>query len=631
MLDQLLNSKTRVKVLSLFFRDERRDYYSQEVIDATSADPANVHRELTKLTTLGVLSVTRKGVRKFYRLNVGSPFHKGLKGLITASGAKRATTPEGWKHLDDGDPWMLAEDIPDIDLFFSQIFLSCFPNEFSAFTGRAYSKVLTVYRGYHLWFFYGDRDSDEVGEHIVRRMLKEPTYAEEVNREIIAEAGKLERFAASLPEEGLSRLSNDQLWRLYRKHDDIHTGYYRWGWIPVAADMFHNNLTNALMGELKKMKVPASRLNEYFATLTQPTSRSPIQQEREEFLEIALAVQKDPLQRKLFKELYAVFEEQDVSGMTLAPHTPQYERLLEKRARSIRSKIRPAILRRIERHYERYSYVKHMWIGKEGVYTFDYYLKELVKLIGRNSDIAGMLDEIAHERAGTLRKKRALMRTLRIAPRAQTLFNAFGDFMVTKIVRRFAQIYAIYRMQPVLEEIARRLKLDLKQVRFMLVSEIEQALTTGLVDRATLTQRGDFCVYYVERGREAVYTGAQAERLAALVQPKEIGPVDTLTGQIGCMGKAQGIVRIISRPSDMVKMEEGDVLVSIATDPDIVPAMKKAAAIVTEQGGVTSHAAIVSRELGIPCVIGTKIATKVLKDGDVVEVDANRGLVKKLR
>ena len=77
-------------------------------------------------------------------------------------------------------------------------------------------------------------------------------------------------------------------------------------------------------------------------------------------------------------------------------------------------------------------------------------------------------------------------------------------------------------------------------------------------------------------------------------------------------------------------MKKGDILVSIATDPDIVFAMKKAAAIVTEQGGVTSHAAIVSRELNIPCVIGTKIATKVFKDGDRVEVDATKGIIKRI-
>ncbi len=62
------------------------------------------------------------------------------------------------------------------------------------------------------------------------------------------------------------------------------------------------------------------------------------------------------------------------------------------------------------------------------------------------------------------------------------------------------------------------------------------------------------------------------------------------------------------------------------TDPDFLPAMKKASAIITDEGGITCHAAIVSRELKIPCIIGTRIATKVLKDGDLVEVDANKGI-----
>jgi len=64
------------------------------------------------------------------------------------------------------------------------------------------------------------------------------------------------------------------------------------------------------------------------------------------------------------------------------------------------------------------------------------------------------------------------------------------------------------------------------------------------------------------------------------------------------------------------------------TSPDFIIAMRKAAAIVTDEGGMTSHAAIVSRELKIPCIVGTKIATKVLKDGDMIQVDAETGVVK---
>ena len=80
----------------------------------------------------------------------------------------------------------------------------------------------------------------------------------------------------------------------------------------------------------------------------------------------------------------------------------------------------------------------------------------------------------------------------------------------------------------------------------------------------------------------------------------------------------------------MEKFKRGDILVSPATNPNILPVMKIAAAIITDEGGITCHAAIVSREFKIPCVVGTKIATKVLKDGDLVEVDAEKGVVRKL-
>ena len=78
-------------------------------------------------------------------------------------------------------------------------------------------------------------------------------------------------------------------------------------------------------------------------------------------------------------------------------------------------------------------------------------------------------------------------------------------------------------------------------------------------------------------------------------------------------------------------MKDNEILVSPMTVPDYLPAMKKAKAIITDEGGITCHAAIVSRELGIPCIVGTKIATQVLKDGDRVEVDANKGIVKILK
>jgi pyruvate,water dikinase len=76
-------------------------------------------------------------------------------------------------------------------------------------------------------------------------------------------------------------------------------------------------------------------------------------------------------------------------------------------------------------------------------------------------------------------------------------------------------------------------------------------------------------------------------------------------------------------PEEVDKVRNGDVLVSPMTDPYYVPAMVRAGAIVTDEGGILSHAAIVSRELGIPCIVGTGNATSALRDGELVQVDAS--------
>ena len=104
--------------------------------------------------------------------------------------------------------------------------------------------------------------------------------------------------------------------------------------------------------------------------------------------------------------------------------------------------------------------------------------------------------------------------------------------------------------------------------------------------------------------------------------------VKEINGMTACKGLARGRAKIVLNASEQKKVKAGDILVARMTTPDFVPSMKRAAAFITDEGGITCHAAIISRELGKPCIIGAKIATKVLKDGDLVEVDADRGIVR---
>ncbi len=90
---------------------------------------------------------------------------------------------------------------------------------------------------------------------------------------------------------------------------------------------------------------------------------------------------------------------------------------------------------------------------------------------------------------------------------------------------------------------------------------------------------------------------------------------------------ASGKVRVLSSPDQRAELLDGEVLVAPMTSPDWVPTMRRASAVVTDSGGMTCHAAIVSRELGIPCIVGARTATQVLRNGEVVTVDGRRGQV----
>ena len=124
--------------------------------------------------------------------------------------------------------------------------------------------------------------------------------------------------------------------------------------------------------------------------------------------------------------------------------------------------------------------------------------------------------------------------------------------------------------------------------------------------------------------------GSESRAMGLKEAPKSggTGQAKVLLKGLGASpGTGMGKVRLIRTPAEIKNMERGDILVTEMTTPDFVPGMKKAAAIVTDTGGMTSHAAIVSRELGVPCVVGCGNATTILKDGMEVSVDGSHGMI----
>lgn len=171
-----------------------------------------------------------------------------------------------------------------------------------------------------------------------------------------------------------------------------------------------------------------------------------------------------------------------------------------------------------------------------------------------------------------------------------------------------------------------------EDILYYLPNEFLSLLKSGkTVSERVINQRRKYYILLMRNGRIKLYLGKTAQEIERKeIPPHYVADVHELKGMSASRGYAKGRVRIVNTEIQMRQMKKGEILVSIMTTPRLLSAAKKAAAIVTDEGGITCHAAIVSRELNIPCIIGTKIATHVFKDGDMVEVDATRGIVRKI-
>lgn len=226
------------------------------------------------------------------------------------------------------------------------------------------------------------------------------------------------------------------------------------------------------------------------------------------------------------------------------------------------------------------------------------------------------------------------LRLSKLSKPEKIFFKQTQELIYVKDMRDEYRRRGIYNILSLFEAIGSRLGLFRAQLAYFSSGEIIAALEKKIKltkSEAAKRQKG-FLIYM---NGEKVLVTADRPAINKFVKKhlrvESNSQSQTIVGKVANGGYAKGIVKIVTKTTDLGKVAKGNILVAITTHPDFVPAMQKAAAIVTDEGGLTSHAAIVSRELGIPCVVGTKFATKVLKDGDLAEVDASNGVVRKIK
>ena len=193
------------------------------------------------------------------------------------------------------------------------------------------------------------------------------------------------------------------------------------------------------------------------------------------------------------------------------------------------------------------------------------------------------------------------------------------------------EMRAALRLKPVLESLARECDVSYEQLLLLspeeLVAIAQSPAPLGL--EVLARERGFLST--VVGGEEVIVSAAEPEyqKIKNLHLSFDASQASgTLQGVGAAPGKVVGRARIVLSMKDAYTFEDGEILVAPETTPSFVPLMRKAAAILTGRGGITSHAAIVSRELKKPCVIAIKDVTKILQTGDVVEVDADKGIVR---
>ncbi len=185
-------------------------------------------------------------------------------------------------------------------------------------------------------------------------------------------------------------------------------------------------------------------------------------------------------------------------------------------------------------------------------------------------------------------------------------------------------------MEDIAEAIAKKTGYRREQIISTTTDELLKYFNQGkLPAKKSLSERYKKSAILVERGKYQAYAGKQTNKIDSILLPRK--STQLIRGSIAYKGITTGRIRLVIDPrKDGSSFQTGEILVAGMTRPEFLPIMKKAIAFITDAGGILSHAAIVARELKKPCIIGTHIATRLLKNGDLVEVDANKGVIKKL-
>jgi len=352
-----------------------------------------------------------------------------------------------------------------------------------------------------------------------------------------------------------------------------------------------------------RLKLPENKITEIVGILSHPDERAIFNLERIDFLNICLYILSDA---KLKKSL-----EKNETGKLL--ENPVLKKLIKK-------------------------YLKNYFWAKTDFYeaieiTPSLIIEDSKKEIKTpKNKLKKEIEEIVKSFEKIKEKKKKLIKKLKLNREDMERINLAREFIYWIDKRKLMMMKIIYYWLSMLREISKKVNINYENISLYSPKEVEVLLSKGKeVDKEILDLRKKNCFIVFEKEKEGCFFyGEEAKEMLELATKTDVTGIKGTVASSGEGRKIVGIAKIITDPLNE-PFEKGEILVTSMTRVEFVPLMRKAKAIITDEGGLACHAAIVSRELNVPAIIGTKVATRVLKSGDLVEVDVNRGIVKVLK
>lgn len=404
-------------------------------------------------------------------------------------------------------------------------------------------------------------------------------------------ARELNRYTATVARTDLCTWSVKKLKTAFETFARLQERQYAIGVPLVAFDTSFGptSLDHAVQKIFERL--PTKMQSPAYAAFTMPTRDSFSREQEKAFLEIYVHCKRFPRVMRI-----------------LTKHSPQ----------EIPGLLPQAIARLLMQHTKRWAWVYYAYAGP--AWTEGDFAAVLKDWALRRVSPAQLFAQWEKERNDVARKQKKYLAFFPVTQKEKDLLRLVSLVVWSKPRRKDYQSKSYWHMERWYREVARRLGISLREVRSMPQAMLWTSLQSGRVDRKKIQELYAFHVVAPGARGPVVLSGKKARRFLKTVYEEKIEVKGReWIGSSACPGKARGVVRIINSAEDISKMQEGDILVSVATTPSIVSAMRKAAAILTDEGGLTCHAAIVSRELNIPCVVGLKVITTALSDGDRVE------------